>query len=176
MRTVAREYAEALFMLAKENKKEEEYALQLNVIEKAFNEQMEYKTLLSSPSIPLSERICAIDSAFSGVLDKDVLSFLKLIVEKGRISSFSECVCEYDQLLSGLKNLLTAVVRCVTPLSEKQLTVLKEKLDKITSKNVLIEQVIDKDLLGGIIIEIDGKIIDGSLKNKLSEIKGVICK
>ena len=176
MRNVSREYAEALFTLAKECGKEELYGKQLNDLAKLFSEQEEYLVFLGSPSVELSERLKAIESALSGVVEQDVLSFIQLLAEKGRICCFNECVKEYNELLSNVNKVVKAIVKSAVALSEQKVLQIKDKLGAKTGKNVVIEQVIDPSLLGGIIIETEGKIFDGSLKSKLSEIKGVICK
>ena len=176
MRNVSREYAEALFILARESNKEQLYGKQLNDLVKLFSEQEEYLIFLCSPSVELSERLNAIEKAFFGRVEDDVLSFVQLLTEKGRISDFNECVKEYNQLLSDLNKVIKVLVKSATTLNDQQVLQIKEKLGAKMGKNVMIEQVIDTSLIGGIIIETEGKIFDGSLKNKLSEIKGVICK
>lgn len=176
MRNVDREYAEALFTLAKENGKEELYGKQLNYLIDLFNEQEDYIVFLSSPSVELSERLNAIENAFLGKVEDDVVSFLQLLTEKGRITIFCECVSEYNELLSCLNNVVKVIVKSAVKLSEDNLFNLRQKLGEKEGKKVIIEQVVDASLLGGIIIETEGKILDGSIKNKLNEIKGVICK
>lgn len=176
MRNISREYAEAIFTLAKESKKEELYGKQLNDLAKLFSQQQEYLVFLSSPSVALSERIDAIEKAFLGNVEEDVLSFIELLTEKGRISYFNECVNEYNELFSNINNVVKVVVKSAIKLSDQKVLQIKDKFGAKQGKKVVIEQVVDSSLLGGIIIETEGKIFDGSLKNKLSEIKGVICK
>ena len=176
MRNVSREYAEALFTLAKECGKEELYGKQLNDLVKLFGEQEEYLIFLASPSVDLSERLMAIEKALLGNVEEDVLSFVQLLTEKGRIANFNQCAMEYNELLSNVNKTIKVIVKSAISLSEEKVLQIKEKIELKTGKNVVIEQLVDPSLIGGIIIETEGKIFDGSLKNKLSEIKGVICK
>ena len=176
MGSIAREYAEALFMLAKENQSEELYGNQLDIFADALKNNPDYAEFLSSPAIPVSERTAAVEAAFKKEFCEDVLCFIELLAEKGRIPCFFECLKEYVALLECMKNQTIAVVTSAVPLTKDQIVLLTEKLSKKTGKNVVIEQKINPALLGGITVEIDGNIIDGSLKNKISELKGVICK
>ena len=174
MAEISREYAEALFMLAAESNKADEYGEALGLLENAFCENPEYILFLSSRSIPQSERIGAIDEAFSDKLPEEVVSYLKLLCEKGRIPYFSESVCEYKKLLDASKRVTTAKVTSAVELTEEEKIRLTEKLEKNSGCKVSMEYFIDESLLGGMIVETDGKVIDGSLRTRLRNIKEVI--
>ena len=69
---------------------------------------------------------------------------------------------------------LTAKVTSAVPLSEKEEKALIEKLEKMTGNTVLLDVEVNDSILGGMIVEIDGKVIDGSLQNRLNLVKDVI--
>ncbi len=176
MKRIAKEYAEALFMLGLEKKAEKKYYTALTTVSEQMEKYPEYQSFLLSPSVSVSERVCALDQAFVKAIDDEVLSFLKILVESGRFELFPLCVKEYSFLLSAKENEVTARVKSATKLTEKQKTVLKEKLEKTSGKKVIIENVINPQLIGGIIVEFDDKIIDASIKTMLNEVKGEILK
>ena len=176
MTQISREYAEALFMLASETKSEEEFKNALAVVEKEFKEQAEYIEFLSSPGIEISERINAIDVAFGEAVPEYVLNFLKLLCEKKHIESIFECIDEYRNLCDNVKNVSVAKVKSVVPLNEKEKDALKKKLEKISGKNIVLDFEIDASIEGGLIIDLDGKIIDASSRHDLKDIKDVMSK
>ncbi len=176
MSEVIREYAKALFMLASEKENAEEYGKALNLALSAFSENAKYTELLSSPIIPMGERLSAIDSAFSKSLPEDVLSFLKLLCKKRYIKYFGKCVKEYNILLNEMIKVSTAKVISAVPLSDKEQKALKEKLEKTSGHTVLLKTIVDKSILGGLIVEIDGKIADASLQRHLKDAKDVMFK
>ena len=176
MSTVAREYAEALFQLACEDGAEKEIDSALETVSNIFKGEPEYEELLSSPAIPVNERAAIIDSAFRGTLPENVVSFIQLLSEKGRMDEFSECVSEYRKLIEAQKAISEAVVTSAVALTADELAALKTKLEKISGKTVSITSRIDADILGGIIVELDGKVMDGSLRHRLQELKEVINK
>ena len=176
MKKISREYAEALFMIASERQLQKQFFQQLESVKEILDSEQEYAELLSSPSVPLSERLNLIESAFDGKLDGEVLSFIMLLTEKGRICCFSDCVKEYKELISEMENKVNAVVKSAVKLTPMQMEKLQKQLSEKSRKNVVLEQEIDTAIVGGVVIEIDGKIIDASLRRKLDEIVGVIGK
>ena len=71
-------------------------------------------------------------------------------------------------------NIAEAVVTSVCPLSEEQQKRLKEKLKKISGKEIILIQKTDPALLAGVRVELDGKLLDGTVKNRISEISDKI--
>lgn len=174
MTEISKEYGTALYMLACENNKKEEYADGLSVISDVFTENPEYITFLSSPGIPLEERLGAIDAAFKESICEDVLSYIKLICEKGRISCFFESAEEYNTLLKESQKIVNVKVVSAVELTEDEKEKLNKGLEKKLSSGINTSYVIDESLIGGILIEADGKILDGSVRTRLRDIKDVI--
>ena len=174
MSTVAREYAEALFILACEENAEKEIGDSLSSVCKIFEASPEYRELLSSPAIPVAERAAIIDGAFRGNMPEHTVSFLQLLSEKGRMELFSECAEEYRKLAENKRAVAKAVVTSAVPLTEAELAALKAKLEKISGKTVSITCAVDADILGGLIVEMDGKITDGSVRHRLRELTDAI--
>ncbi len=169
-------YAEALFMLSREENRLEVFSESLERVACAFNENPDYIRFLQSPSIPKAERISALEEAFGGRIDRHILSFLQLLCEHGKIADFDECHEEFERLKKWAENTATAKVLSAVELSELQKASLKAALEKRTGKTVVLETAVDSSLLGGLVVEIDGKLLDGSIKRNLSDIKEVISR
>ena len=176
MTEMSKEYATALFMLAREEGSEKEYAEALEKVSAAFEEESEYMEFLSSPSIPVKERLSAIEQAFAEAVPENVLSFLQLLCEKGRIRSLKGCVEEYGRLLDAFENTSVAKVVSAVPLTEDEKRRLMKKLEKMCGHTVTMFCDVDGELLGGMVIELDGKVMDGSLRSRLHEVKDVISR
>lgn len=176
MNNMNKEYAEALFALSCENNCQKDYSLSLNTVLKFIEETPDYLSFLSSPGIPLGDRLSALDEAFGEILPEYVLSFLKLLCEKSRIQDIRECVAEFDALVDACENITVATVTSAVELSDKQKETLKSRLDKMSGTDVVLECSVDEGLIGGIVVEIDGKVIDGSLRHNLNNVKEVIGK
>lgn len=176
MTQMNKEYASALFMLAKENGAEAEYEKALDTVLEVMKENPEYIDFLASPAVLLSERTQGIEEAFGEILPQHIVSFLCLMCEKGRIRELEASILEFKKMVEFSKNVSKAVVKSAVSLTEDEKQKLKEKLEKMSGHAVVLQCLVCDTLLGGIVIEMDGKIIDGSLKSRLREIKDVIAR
>ena len=168
------DYANALFMIAAEDGKLEDYNRDLSVVKQVFRENPDYALLLTSPNIPKSERQAVVDAAFGGKVDANILNFIKVLCDHNKISTLDDCIKDFNALRKASPNRVTAKVYTAVPITESQEQALKEKLQKKFGYTVKIKTVIDKNMIGGVRVEIDGKIIDGSVKRQLHDIKEVI--
>ncbi len=176
MSEISNEYAKALFMLATEKESREEYKNALELVKGVFDENPVYAEFLSTFAIPLDERLNALESAFLNAVPRDILSFLKILCEKKHISEFAECAKQYCAMYNELDKISNARVTSAVELTEKEKTALKEKLEKTSGHKMVIEYIVDKSIIGGLIVEADGKIMDSSLKKHLKDVKDVISK
>jgi F-type H+-transporting ATPase subunit delta len=176
MMEMSKEYGMALYKLAKEKKVEKSYAEALKEVLEVLLASPEYMELLATPSISKEERTAVIESAFGSAYPEHIVSFLKLLCEKGRIRQLSECIDEFNALLA--EDMRESVARVVssTPLTLEQKKKLKARLEKISGRKISLECSVDKSLLGGLVVELDGKVINGSLRQRLDEMKDVMSK
>lgn len=174
MTEVSKEYATALFALACEEGKESAILSSLEEVYAALTETPDYLEFLASPGIPLSERLGSAEAVFGASVPEYVSSFLCLLCEKGRIRTFPACVEEYRRLLNLRQSVTEATVVSAVPLSEEELSSLTKKLEKISGNTVIPHCSVDPALLGGVIVEMNGTVIDGSLRHRLREVKEVM--
>ena len=174
MNDISKEYGTALFMLACETEEKQSYARILNEIKDLFSHEPQYAELLSSPNIPLSERLGAIDAAFADTAPEYVLSYLKLLCERGRISCLIESINAYNELLDASERVSNAKITSAVALTEEEKAKLIAKLESENGGTVHAEYTVDPSILGGLIVEKDGKILDGSLRHRLRDVKEVI--
>lgn len=176
MTEISKEYGTALFMVACEKNSKKEFGQALEEVKQIFLENKEYLDFLVSPSVSISERLSSIEAAFANRVPQDVLSYLMLLCEKGRMVCFYESVDEYKALLNASERISNATVTSAVELSEEEKQKLIKKLEDICKGKVNVEYFIDSSLLGGVVINLEGKIMDGSLRHRLRDIKEVIDK
>jgi F-type H+-transporting ATPase subunit delta len=174
MKEISKQYAEAIFELACENGEEDAVMAALRTVRETFEQNPEYMALLSSPAIPLAERLDVVERAFSGRLAETVVSLVSLMCEKGRIAGFFECVEEYARLLDVRRSVVMARVISAVPLSEEQVAALTKKLENKCKGRVELSCEVDATIMGGLVVEMQGTVMDGSLRQHLLEVKEVM--
>lgn len=167
-------YAAALFALAQEQHQEEQTLEALKSVAKQFEENPEYVDFLASPAIPKAERTAALETAFSDVLPQDVLSFLCVLCQRGQIRLFLDCVDDFEWFYEASRKISAATVTSVISLTDEQQQKLQKKLEAVSGHQVRLSYRTDPSLMGGLRVELDGKVLDGTLKHRLHEVKEVM--
>ena len=175
MSDVCKEYGGGLYLLAAEAKSKELFFGQLLEIKKIFEENPAYLSLLSSPSVVSSEKRALIEEAFGGRAHEYIVNFMCLMCDRGYFGYINGCIEHFKKVYYEKNNVKEGVVKSAYALSESEKEALsaavKEKLGGI---NLILEYVVDESLLGGFLVEVDGKVMDSTLKTKLAGLKNVL--
>lgn len=164
-------YAQALYFLAEEESVTEEILQELETLAVSFREEPSFLRLLDTPDIPKEERCGILDDSFRGKVHPYVLNFMKILTEKGYARTFCDCVKAYREIYNEKHDILSVVATTAVELTDVQKDRLQKKLETITGKTVLLQTRLEKDCVGGVRLDYDGKRIDGTVKNRLMEIR-----
>lgn len=175
MNDVSKEYARALFDIAFHDGTQTQVHDSLHTMLTVMVDNPRYQELLASPALSSQERNSLLDRAF-GSLTQSAVSFVKLLCDHNRINAFADCVREYTVLYDESIRTLIAHVTSAVALTEAEKTQLIAKLMKQSGKKVVADYHVDSTILGGIVVDMDGHVYDGSLKHRLVEMKGVMSR
>jgi F-type H+-transporting ATPase subunit delta len=174
MTDTSKSYADALFSLALETNTVFETLMALKEMRNGLYGTEGAIDLLASPSIPKDERCAVVEKAFAEIQPAYVMSFVCVLVQNGCIRELDDCLEAYTQLHDEHCKLSTAYVTSAVALTEGEKNKLIEKLSRKFGRTIHLECAVDPSLLGGLVVNVDGKVIDGSLKHRLQEIKEVM--
>ncbi len=174
MTRIAETYAEGLYSLAKEEGLTGVILEQLKALNEGFKQEPEFIKILAAPNLPKQERISILDESFRGRVEPYVLNFMKILTEKGYIRYFSDCCTAFHKKYNDDNNILTVRAVTAVSLNEKQVQALQSKLEKITGKVVELSCRVDETLLGGVLLDYDGRRVDGTIKNRLDSIGSLL--
>lgn len=167
---VAMVYGKALFDAALELDKVSEIKEEIKQIDEIFKAEDDFFMLLTNPSISVINKKDIIKNVFEGRVLPEVLSFLYILADKGRVNDFDKIVKEFDKLESEQSGVTDGIAYSAVPLSQKQLAKLAEETGKLLNKNITLSNVIDKNLIGGVKIMAEGKLIDASIRSRLNRL------
>ena len=160
------EYAKALFMLSEEDGISDSLLKSVISVKQILSGNPDYIKLLDSPAVDKAERCSLIDASF-GSAEPMLVNLLKILTEKHSVYCFSRIADEYNRVYDEARGIETAVAITTQPMSDKQITALKSKLEAITGKTVVVKNEIDSSLIGGITLRFSGKQFDSSIKARL---------
>ena len=174
MTGAAQAYAQGLYSLAAQENLSKTILDELLVLEQAFSQEPKYLRLLTMPNIPKQERCEILDRDFRGNIQPYLLNFMKILVEKGYISQFSKCCKAYHAQYNLDNGILPVKVTTAVALQPEQAQRLRAKLEKLTGKTVELTNICDKQCLGGIRLDYDGKRMDATVQNRLAQVSDLL--
>ena len=164
-------YGQSLYDLAAEEGLSEEILDEMGAVEKIFKENPDYITLLLEPSIPRRERLGLLEEAFKDQLHPYLQNFLMILLENNLLRGFSSCFRTFRASYNKDHGIEEATVTSAVALSDAQVNSLKAKLEKMSGKTVLLRQTVDSSVLGGLRVEIGGKLLDGTVMGRLADLR-----
>ena len=174
MTEVATTYGQAMYDLARDEGKSRQILAELSVLDQSLSAEPEFIQLLSSPNIPKEERVQILDSSFRGKIDPYVLNFLKVLTEKGYMRHFSGCCQFYRQCYNKDNGIMPVIAYTAVPLSDELRRKLTAKLSTVTGKTIELDCRIDPETLGGVRLDFDGRQVDGTVRRRLEDIRGLL--
>jgi len=171
MTTATSVYGQSLYDLAAEEGLSEEILKQMEAVQAIFKENPNYITLLLEPSIPRRERLGLLEEAFKGQVHPYLQNFLMILLENSLLRGFSACCRTYRESYNKDHGIEEATVTSAVALTEAQVKSLKSKLEAISGKTVILRQKVDSSVLGGLRVEIGGRLLDGTVMGRLADLR-----
>lgn len=167
---IAEKYAQALFDLALEEDVLDSFLQEFAEVLEVIKEH-ELKRVLEHPQLTNSQKKEIFEELFAAEIDKELLNFLKLIIDKKRQDYLSLIYQRFVALVDIEQQRLKVEVKSACELSHSNLERLKNKLEDLTNKEINLEIKVMPKLIGGLILQIGDKVIDGSLLNYLKNLE-----
>ncbi|HXT08887.1 MAG TPA: F0F1 ATP synthase subunit delta [Roseiarcus sp.] len=175
---VAGRYASALYALADEQRQTAEIAAALATIQTMLDESADLRRLVRSPAFSAAEQTKALDALLTRAGVSGVAAnFVRLVAAKRRLFALSDMIRDYNKLYDAARGLTRAEVTSAAPLSEAEIAALKDQLrgasDGKTSggKDVELAVKVDPAIIGGLVVKLGSRMVDGSLRTKLNAIR-----
>ena len=165
---VAKRYAKAIYEIALENGKSDQFLEELQLVSESFASSPELQDWLSSPSVDGKEKKSLLAKTFRD-LSEPVQNLLFLLVDRHRtdqIHGIVEVYRSFNNERKGIEEAIVTTAFSLSPEDEKQLI---QTFEHLTQKRLHIKKQIDSDLLGGVVVKIGDRIYDGSLRTKLQQ-------
>jgi F-type H+-transporting ATPase subunit delta len=163
-------YAKALLSSAKEAKVEEQVYSEMTTLESAFAQIQLLKQAMTNPTLTKEEKIKLLNSVFNNKASKLTQGFITLVVENGREDYFHRIALSFQELYRKDKNIvvthLTTAIELDEPLKKKIINSVEEQ----ENSKVELRTEVNPDIIGGYILDIDGKRLDASIIRQLSKL------
>ena len=165
----ARRYARALFDLAAERGRQEEWQAQLRDATSAASEPS-VALYLGLPRVPVEDKLDAVRQLLEGY-DPMVVNAVQLLTQRRALDALPDVAAAYDALLNESMGRVPVSVTSAVALSAPQRTRLSGELERVLRGDVVLDLREDEGLLGGLIVQVGDQVIDGSVRTRLDSMR-----
>lgn len=168
---LALKYAQAIYELSAEKKLLDQVEAQLRLVESTIDTHSDLATLIYHPRVLAKAKKETIKKIFSADVADFVLKFLMLLIDKRRETILPGIIREFVKLANIARDIVEAEVTTAVPLDQDQQSALMTKLGIVTGKTIILKMQINKAIIGGVVVKIGDKLIDGSIARQLETLK-----
>ena len=173
---LARRYAQALFDIASEEKRLDLIGKELGELTRLIEEQEDVARVLHHPHISLTEKKALMDKILSGQVGDVVRHFLYLLIDRRRQDLLPLIMREFSRLADEARHIIQAKVASAVALSPSQTERLRQRLSQMTGKTVSLETELRPELIGGVLVQVGDRVMDGTIKHALGRMREDLLK
>jgi ATP synthase F1 delta subunit len=170
MPDAARVYAEALFEVAKEKGKLDAIRDELGQFADALDGDRELQVFFFSPYFSSAEKVGGLQRAVSGA-DQELLNFLELLIEKGRMPEVFRVRRQLDELWKKENRRIDVTVTSAVELDRAVVEKVGEEIERQTGQKVELASRVDGEILGGIVLQVGNMVLDASIRARLEKLR-----
>lgn len=169
---ISRRYSKVLLLLSQEQKKESEVSADLKKISDLMESDSDRWRVVVSPAFSEKKQLGVVDLLSDSLkLSKLTSNFLKVLVERGRLSLLADIVSDYNGMAEESHGILKALIKSSHVMSKDEVDAVIDVLKQKTKKEIRVEQVADPKIIGGLQIYLGSVLIDTSLKTRIDKMR-----
>ncbi len=165
-----RRYAEAAFQVAMRDGTVETWRTELESATAVVGDERALRAL-ANPAIPLDQRSVAVAALLKGLASDPVQNLIQLLLRRGRIEELGRVAAEFRRLDDQRQGITHATVTSAAPLTPDELRALATRLEQSTGGRSALATQIDESLLGGLVVRVGDRLIDGSVRGRLERLR-----
>lgn len=172
MSALGRRYAKALLELAREQNQTDQVVRDVGALSTAWKESSELRQIVRNPVVPKAALRATIDAIMDKLgTSKLVRNTIGLLADRRRLPYLPDILATFEEFSEAETGRVRAEVISAKPLTEAYCTRLQEKLQRATGQQIVLVKREDPSLIGGVVTRIGDRVFDGSISNRLSELR-----
>lgn len=169
--SIAVTYARALLELATQQNVAEPIGQELRELQQVLGADAAFDAFLKDPSISVEERHRVIASVLRPQVQTLVGNFLGVLNEHGRLGIFDQITAAYALLLDKQLGKIEVEVTVAQQLSDDELDRVRQRVSEALNKTAIVTQRVDEGIIGGLVLKVEDKLIDASVRRQLAAMK-----
>ena len=168
---IAMTYGKALFEAAMELDRVREIEEEIKELDEIFREEDDFLRLLQSPAVTAKEKKTMTRQVFGGRVREEVLSLLYILIDHGRMGQYHAIVKNYLKRKDAWLGEACGKIYSASPLTEEEVSRFEEETGRLLGKRVTLKNRIDPAVLGGVRVQVSGRLIDATVRSQLEKLR-----
>jgi F-type H+-transporting ATPase subunit delta len=169
---LAERYAKSLIDLSSEMNELDTVHADIILLQSVCNASREFVLMLNSPIINADKKYKIIIAVTGGKISKITQTFIKLLTSKNRESNLPEIIFSFIDQFNKMRGIHKVKLTTATPVSEAIKNSFIQKIKASSDIHYIeLETKVNENLIGGFVLEMDGKLIDASILRDLNDVK-----
>lgn len=167
----AKNYSKALVEMVRDNVISfEDLSKDLATVSEILETSQDLRLTLENPTVSEEVKSQIVEEVFKNEVHPQVVSFLKVLIDKNRFSEFSQIKADYEIKLDDVNKIQAVEITSAVELSEEYRERILQKLGEKLQKNIRPNWKVDENIIAGLIYRINDNVIDTSIKSKLDKL------
>jgi F-type H+-transporting ATPase subunit delta len=164
-------YARSMLELGNERKQADKLGKEFLALREILDENPSFGAFLADPGIGATERTAALEKIFRDRVSPLLMNFLLVLNNKGRLRLLKQIAEAYAALLDEQNGKVEVDVTVAKKLGREQLAEVKERVGEALGKDAVVHQYVDPDIIGGLVLRFEDRLIDASVKYQLEAMR-----
>ena len=169
--TMARRYARALLTLAEKRGELERTGGEMRELSAVFAREPRIRRYFESPNVSHKEKIAFLEERVRPKVGKATYGFLHVLLRRRRLDHMIVIADEYRKLSERSQGIARATVKTAVPITEEQATAITKAIARRTGLEILLTREVDPAVLGGAVVSLGHRVLDGTLARQLWQIR-----
>lgn len=169
--SAGRRYAQAIFELAQEGNKLEQWSDDLTAISQTFSQSPQARAFLDNPKTPRETKVKFVGNVLGKEVSPEALKLAQLLVQRDRQAYAPSILTAYTTLWNRLRGIEVAHVTTAIPVGDAEAAQIKQRLTAITGKQVTLDLKVDPNIIGGMVAQVGDTLLDGSIRTRLQNLR-----
>ena len=169
---IADRYASALYDLSADSKSVEPVLADLTLLQTMLNDHKDLHLVIKSPLITSTDKLNILEKLLLNIkANKLTLTFLKVLEQNKRFSNIYSIISQFININAYNRGDVLADITSAEELNDEQRKNITEQLKNTLGKKLFLNFIVDKKIIGGLVVKVGSKMIDTSLANKINKLK-----
>ena len=164
-------YARSILELANERDQADEIGRDMASVGEIVRDNPTFAAFLADPGVGAAERTATIDKLFRGRAHPLVANLLQVLNARGRLNLLGAVTDAYADLLDEQLGNVEVDVTVAQRLDPDQLEQVRQRVSQALGKNADVHQYVDEDIIGGLVLRVEDRLIDASVRYQLEAMR-----